>query len=301
MSYLLNTNSPTLEVQDTPETPQINPETTVLGVKNPIIPENPIEVEPSLKTPPIPQNGDNTESAHSYFTTPREDKEEAPPQEEDKTKDEEQQEDETEEEEEVNSFGLSKDECFLIGEFIADTGDMAIPQITAYLNEQKNVSQYEAGAKQIKSIANAWGRFLYEKQIDVTPTQQILIATGIAYALPLAGGIKHRLPQIKKYIKQFFSKEIKKEHKPMVYKNKSFDNKPPVEKEIEEFEEFEEVEQTQTKKCRKDGCIEKFNTGEGHAKGKDSVNYDAFCSRKCMAQHTGGQSKKNSKKSHGKD
>ena len=310
MNYLLqNTVKPTSEEKNTPEKDIKPPKNTVLEVETPKNPEIPKEVEKTVEDVKTVETetkatGDNTESAHNYFTTPREKKDEKPPQEEAKeeTPPNEGGGEEKPTEEVTNSFGLDKEECYAIGEFIAESGDLIIPQIAAYLNEEKDVSQYEAGEKHIKSIAKAWGRFLYEKQIDVSPAQQIMISTAIAYALPLAGGIKHRLPHIVKFIKRMFSNLMKNNPPPNPETakdtNKESKTIKTTEKEEETLTEKEEVKTKveETKCCKEDSCNTYFENGSGFAKGKNAANYDAFCSKPCMYKYTGRQSKGNQKK-----
>lgn len=307
MSFLANnTKKPNSEAVKSPEIDQNTPETTVLEVNKPTIPQIPKEEKTNVNTDKIPQNtpdaiGDNSQSASNYFTTPREKKQDAPPKEE--KAQEQQQEEPTPEDEPVNSMGLTKEECFSVGEFIAESGDIAIPQLAAYLNEEDDATQYEAGEKKLKHIAKAWGRYLWDKQITLSPFQEVLLSTAMAYAIPLAGGIKHRFPPIAKKIKRFFTGGSKEAEPNKVYKAKPV--KPQTKKDFklnfEEVEEIEEVEvleseKTVEKPCKNEKCNNYFEQGQGFAKGKNSVNFDKFCSKPCMYQYTGSQSKGNKKK-----
>lgn len=290
MSYLTNQAlTPSNEEQKTLEITEKTPENRVLSPNNPTNPIEEVEplkpLEPSQNETNEVNENDFSNEAYEYLTTPRELKAEAPQEEEEQQ--EEIEAPQEEEEQQENSFGLTKEDCYLIGDFIADTGDITIPEIAAYLHEKKDSKEFRASPNHVKNIGKAWGDFLYQKQINVSPSNKILIATSIAYMMPLAMGVKHRFPQIKEGLKRFVKSLTGKGSAPI--------ERPTIRTRKFEAPQEEEEEEIVLKDCKKADCKETFEEGKGFAKSLKSKNYDSFCSNKCMFQHTGAQSKKSKK------
>ena len=72
-----------------------------------------------------------------------------------------------------------------IGNFSADLTDIALPNIIAYLNEEKDETPYCAESKIKKQIAVAYARFFEEKGKQLSPTAQLMTTLGMAYGIPL--------------------------------------------------------------------------------------------------------------------
>lgn len=71
------------------------------------------------------------------------------------------------------------------GKFAADLTDIAVPNIIAYLNDEKDEQQYCAESRIKKQIGDAFGRYFEETGKELSAGSQLMYTLGMGYGIPL--------------------------------------------------------------------------------------------------------------------
>jgi hypothetical protein len=304
MGFLDNfTNKPTptaVEPTAQPTTPQTEPI------------ETPTPTEP---TTPI---NENNAGFFKHINTPR-DTVAPPPTPEETTTEQQPTPDETKAAEEKKANGtLSPEACKSAGTFIADIKDLAFPKLIAYLGKNPDKwEQYKADPDSKKAIAEAWTRYLAEKQVELTPGWQIVIATTMGYGIPLGMMAFERLMR---YFDEKKEKEEAAAKMQQEWYNRQMQTTQPIQQTqvaptqamptatqqaespkpqettennvINEEISTETTENTQ--QCPQ--CAKTFKMGEGYPLNPKSQYYQLFCGKSCLGKHTAKKSAGNRKK-----
>lgn len=275
------------------------------------------QTEPT-PTPPITETAnEHTTSFFNHINTPRDTVTPPPPPEEPKTE-QQPNADETKTAEDKKANGtLSPEACKSAGVFIADIKDLAFPKLIAYLGKNPDKwEQYKADPDSKKAIAEAWTRYLAEKQVELTPGWQIVIATTMGYGIPLGMMAFERLMR-------YFDEKKEKEEATAKMQQELYNRQMAATQPIYQ-QPFAEAPQTQatqqpespkpqettennvineeistqttekTQQCPQ--CSQMFKMGEGYPLNPKSQYYQLFCGKSCLGKHTAKKSAGNRKK-----
>jgi len=151
--------------------------------------ENEVKTDPEPTVAEKPQERGNFDSVLDHIAQPRPKVETNPnnkyvnPDKEDETETSEEEKEESEKE----NNAPKQDAAFYEGQgkFAADMTDIVVPNVIAYLNEEKDETPYCAESKIKKQIEVAYARFFEEKGKQLSPTSQLMYSLGMAYGLPL--------------------------------------------------------------------------------------------------------------------
>lgn len=214
------------------------------------------------------------------------------------------------------------------GEFAADMTDIAMPNVIAWLNDEKDETQYCVEARIKRQIAQAYARFFEDRNKQLSPTGQLVTALAMGYGIPLGTAaftkimgminkakeqrIKEEELRLQVLQQQVHNSQVDSYESAAETLQKKYapEQQETTPKNEPDFVATPEGEITATKEkkapapepkkktCLNEKCDKTFIEGTGHAKGKAAKYYDKFCSAGCMGLYTSmvGQQARKKKK-----